>query len=436
MMVGARGSPTVSMTSYPESVRFLYSLGNEIRTVKLGLERIQDLLGTLGNPQRSFRSVHIAGTNGKGSVAAMIASALRTAGRRPGLYTSPHLVEPTERIRVDGKRISEEHFARTFDAVHHAALRMRRLGDLEFHPTYFETVTAMGFVAFRELGVETAVVETGLGGRLDATNALEPELAVITRIDYDHEAWLGNSIEAIAREKAGILKPGVPAVFGPQRPEALAVLRERAAELGIQPVEAASWTVADLELRSDGSRFVLRREGEEIPIVCPLAGAHQIENALTAVTALRELGLGAEEIRRGIARTRWPGRLERVREEPEVILDGAHNPGAMRELAAHIRRFYAGRKVWVLYGSMRDKSLDEIAGILAPVADHIVVTQIDSDRALRPEVLQKLFDHGAVEMATEIEEGLEMVLGAEPEDVVFVTGSLLLVGEVRKRLVG
>ncbi len=424
------------MTSYPESVHFLYSLGNEIRTVKLGLERIRDLLATLGNPQRSFRTVHIAGTNGKGSVAAMVASALRAAGHRTGLYTSPHLVEPTERIRVDGNRISEEHFARTFDAVHHAALRMQRLGDLEFHPTYFETVTAMGFHAFRELGVEIAVVETGLGGRLDATNVIEPELAIVTRIDYDHEAWLGNSIEAIAWEKGGILKSGTPAVFGPQRPEALGILRQRAAELGIHPVEAASWTIHDLELRPDGSRFVLRRNGEEIPIVCPLAGAHQIENALTAVTALKELGLRAEEIRRGIARTRWPGRLERVREEPEVILDGAHNPGAMRELAAHIRRFYGGRKVWLLYGSMRDKSLDEIAGILAPVADHIVLTQIDSDRALRPVVLKKLFDHGAVEMAEDIEDGLEIVLEAAPEDVVFVTGSLLLVGEVRKRLVG
>ncbi len=424
------------MTSYPESVRFLYSLGNEIRTVKLGLERIRELLAALGNPHRSFRSVHVAGTNGKGSVAAMIASSLRAAGYRTGLYTSPHLAEPTERIRVDGKRISEDHFARVFDAVHHAALRMQRLGELEFHPTYFETVTAMGFLAFRELGVEVAVVETGLGGRLDATNVLEPEVAVITRIDYDHEAWLGNSIEAIAREKAGILKAGRPAVFGPQRPEALGVLQERAAELGIRPVEAASWTVHELELRPDGSRLVLRRGDEEIPIVCPLAGAHQIENVLSAVAALRELGIEAGDIRRGIARTRWPGRLERVREGPEVILDGAHNPGAMRELAAHIRRFYTGRKVWVLYGSMRDKSLDEIAGILAPVADHIVVTQIDSDRALRPEVLQKLFDHGAVEMAPDIEEGLEMVLEAAPEDVVFVTGSLLLVGEVRKRLVG
>ena len=424
------------MTSYPESVRFLYSLGNEIRTVKLGLERIRELLAALGNPHRSFRSVHVAGTNGKGSVAAMIASSLRAAGYRTGLYTSPHLAEPTERIRVDGKRISEDHFARVFDAVHHAALRMQRLGELEFHPTYFETVTAMGFLAFRELGVEVAVVETGLGGRLDATNVLEPEVAVITRIDYDHEAWLGNSIEAIAGEKAGILKAGRPAVFGPQRPEALEVLEERAAELGIRPVEAASWTVHELELRPDGSRLVLRRGDEEIPIVCPLAGAHQIENVLSAVAALRELGIEAGDIRRGIARTRWPGRLERVREGPEVILDGAHNPGAMRELAAHIRRFYTGRKVWVLYGSMRDKSLDEIAGILAPVADHIVVTQIDSDRALRPEVLQKLFDHGAVEMAPDIEEGLEMVLEAAPEDVVFVTGSLLLVGEVRKRLVG
>ncbi len=422
------------MTTYPDSVRYLYSLGNEIRTIKLGLDRVRTLLGALGDPHQSFRSVHIAGTNGKGSTAAMISSALQQAGGRTGLYTSPHLIEPTERIQVNGAPVSPEQFSGAFDEVHNVAERLHHRGELEAHPTYFETVTAMAFLLFRQLGVETAVLETGLGGRLDATNVVQPELCVITRVDYDHEAWLGNSIEAIAGEKAGILKPGAPAVFAPQRPEARRVLEDRAGELGIRFTDVSEWRAEELLLECFGSSFLACRGEEQFPVECPLGGSHQVENTLTAVAALRELDLDCSAIQRGVVAARWPGRLERMRAQPEIVLDGAHNPNGIRALAGHIRRFYRGRKVWVIFGSMRDKSLDEMAGVLAGAADRVILTRIDSHRALRTEVLERLFHDTPVQTARDIDQALDMAAHAAAEDAVFITGSLLLVGEARRRL--
>src|SRR5580700_10455334 len=237
--------------SYPDSVRFLYALGNEIKTVKLGLDRIRKVLDALGNPQRAYRVVHVAGTNGKGSTCAMIESALRAAGVRTGLFTSPHLQEPTERIQIDGIPVTPEQFQRAFQVVHETAEGL----DLDCHPTYFETVTAMGFWLFRELRVETVVVEVGLGGRLDSTNVVQPALTVITPIDFDHEAYLGHTIEAIAGEKAGILKPGIPAVFARQRPEAARVLESRAVELHVPVTHAEDFEIRDLHVDARGSRF-------------------------------------------------------------------------------------------------------------------------------------------------------------------------------------
>ena len=423
------------MTTYPDSVRYLYSLGNEVRTIKLGLDRIEALLGELGNPHHAFRSVHIAGTNGKGFVSAMIASGLRAAGIRTGLYTSPHLMEPTERIQVDGEPVGTEQFVRAFDMVHQTAERMYRHHELETHPTYFETVTAMGFVLFRELGVKRAVVETGLGGRLDATNSLRPELCVITRIDYDHEAYLGNSLEAIAGEKAGILKPATPAVFAAQRPEAFEVLVARAAALGVRVHNAADWTVLNSDVGADGSRFTTTLDGPHYSVECPLAGAHQIENSLAALPALLELGVEPRQALRGIAETRWPGRLETVSRSPHIVLDGAHNPGGIRALANYIREFYRDRRIWIIYGSMRDKSLDEIAGVLSPLASHVIVTNPGSHRALRAEVLHRIFEHSSVQIASSVKEALSLASAAAPDDAVFVTGSLILVGEARRLLV-
>ncbi len=404
--------------TYPDSVRFLYALGNEIKTAKLGLDRIRAVLAALGDPQSAYRVVHVAGTNGKGSTCAMIETGLRTAGIRTGLFTSPHLIEPTERIRIDGIPATPEQFQRAFDMVHNCAEGL----DLDCHPTYFETVTAMAFWLFRELSVETAVVETGLGGRLDATNVVQPALTVITPIDFDHEAYLGHTLEAIAGEKAGILKPGVPAVFARQRPEAAAVLEARAEELGVTVRRAEDFEIRDLQIDSRGSRFS--------GIVCPLAGEHQIDNAVTAALSLQALGIAPD----GIAATHWPGRLEYVAPNPDILLDGAHNPAGARALARYLERFFPGRRIWMIYGAMRDKAVEEVAGILFPLASELIFPALDSSRALRPEALVELAGRG--QPAANIKEAMDILKRQAKQedlsdDLVVITGSLVLAGEAR-----
>jgi dihydrofolate synthase/folylpolyglutamate synthase len=400
--------------TYPDSVRFLYALGNEIKTAKLGLDRIRAVLASLGDPQNSFRSIHVAGTNGKGSTCAMIDAGLRTAGVRTGLFTSPHLIEPTERIVIDGMPVTPRQFERAFDAVHKAAGEL----DPDSHPTYFETVTAMGFWLFREMRVETAVVETGLGGRLDATNILDPVLTVITPIDFDHEAYLGGTIEAIAAEKAGILKPGVAAIFARQRPEAQSILDQRAAELKVPVKYTRDFEVRDLHLTARGSEFS--------NLKCPLAGEHQVENAIAAALALESLHVSPQGIENAI----WPGRLEQISPNPDIILDGAHNPAGARALARYLERFYANRKIWIVYGAMRDKAVDEIAGILFPLASELILTAPDNARALRPEALHEIAGRGHI--SPDISAALDRVrAGASEDDVIIITGSLFLVGEAR-----
>ncbi len=417
--------------NYPESVRFLYALGNEIKTAKLGLERVSALLERLGNPHRSAGFVHVAGTNGKGSVCAMIESGLRAAGLRTGLFTSPHLSEPTERIRIDGRPVGADLFAGAFDRVHAAAEGMLAHGELDLHPTYFETVTAMAFLLFRDLQVDTAVLEVGLGGRLDATNVVLPVLCVITPVDYDHETFLGKSLESIAAEKAGILKRGVPVVVAAQRPDVEAFLEMRAAEAGAPVFRSAGWRASELELYTRGSRFLA--DGPlTLRIECPLAGEHQVANALTAIAALHALGIQAQAIEEGLRQARWPGRLELVAERPDIILDGAHNPAGARALAAHIERFYNGRRVWLIYGAMRDKAIAEMTGIVGPHAHEFVLTAPSQSRALRPEAMRALIDHPSIHTANTLPEAFALVRReAGPEDVVFVTGSLFLVAEAR-----
>ncbi len=400
--------------TYPDSVRFLYALGNEIKTAKLGLDRIHAVLAALNNPQNSFRSIHVAGTNGKGSTCAMIDAGLRAAGIRTGLFTSPHLIEPTERIVIDGMPVTPRQFEQAFDVVHKVATEL----DLDFHPTYFETVTAMAFWLFRELRVETAVIETGLGGRLDATNVLNPILTVITPIDFDHEAYLGGTIEAIAGEKAGILKQGVPAIFARQRPEAKKVLDRRVAELHISVKRTEEYEVRDLHVTARGSHFS--------GINVPLAGEHQVENAIAAAMALESLGVPPQGIEQAI----WPGRLEHISPNPDIILDGAHNPAGARALARYLERFYAGRKIWLIYGAMRDKSVDEIAGILFPLASRVILTAPNNARALRPEALAELTDRASIapDILTALQQARKEI---SENDLIVITGSLFLVGEAR-----
>ena len=416
--------------NYPDSVRFLYTLGNEVKTAKLGLERIGFLLEALGNPQHAFRIVHVAGTNGKGSTCAMIESGLRAAGYRTGLFTSPHLVEPTERIQIAGRPVGAVQFAAAFDQVHACAEKLLRLERIDLHPTYFESVTAMAMVVFRECGVEIPVLEVGLGGRLDATNVVTPELCVVTPVDFDHEAYLGKSLESIAWEKAGILKPGARAVFAQQRAEAEGVLEARAAALGVAVTHSSEVAISGVTLHARGGDFLW----DGLPVSCPLAGEHQVENARTAIAALWQLGVAPEAIRQGIAQTAWPGRLERVGVNPEIILDGAHNPASARALADYLDRFYEPRRVWLIYGAMRDKAVEEMAAILFPRAGHVIVTAPAQSRALRPESIRDLADHGDIRVAANIHAALALAAEASPEDTIFVTGSLFLVGEARALL--
>jgi dihydrofolate synthase/folylpolyglutamate synthase len=258
---------------------------------------------------------------------------------------------------------------------------------------------------------------------------------VITPIDFDHEAFLGRSLEAIAGEKAGILKAGAPAVFARQRTEVAAVLELRAAQLSIAVGRTEAWTIDNLELDARGSRFLLSGE-RELEIVCPLAGEHQVENAAVATVALMRLGTGEAAIREGIASTHWPGRLERVSEDPEIIVDGAHNPSGARALAAYIARFYAGRRVRLIYGAMRDKAIDEISGILFPEAEQVIVTAPQQARAMSPEAIHQVAEHRDLRTAASLGEALAMAReGASAEEVIFITGSLFLVAEARELLV-
>ncbi len=423
--------------TFADTVRFLFSLGHQLKVVKWDLERMRVLLGALGDPHLEGRFIHVAGTNGKGSTCAMIESALRADGLRTGLYTSPHLITPRERIVIEGQMFSESGWTSVFEEVHGASERLLAAEAIAAHPSFFETVTAMAFLAFARAGVEIVVLETGLGGRLDATNVVErPEVTVITPIDFDHEAFLGSSIESIAAEKAGILKVGSPAVFAAQRPEALRVLEDRALDLDVAVKHSSAWRVEGLVSDRYGSRFTLVAD-EEIPIECPLAGAHQVENARTAVAALALIGVPAAAIRTGdCGSVRWPGRLERVPGQLDVILDGAHNPAGARALAGYIREFFAGEPVRIIFGAMRDKAVDEVTNTLFPLAKEIILTAPDQPRALNPAALAEVVTASAgtlVRVADSVRAALEMAaeLNRARPMTTFVTGSLFMVGEAR-----
>ncbi len=391
--------------TFEESIRFLYSLGNELKTAKFGLENITALLERLGNPERKARFVHVAGTNGKGSTCAMIEAGLRTAGHRTGLYTSPHLSSPTERIQVAGKPISEERFGQAFDIVHAEAKRM------PLHPTYFETITAMAFVVFAQ-DAEIVVLETGLGGRLDATNVVIPELSVITPIDFDHETFLGYTLPEIAAEKAGIFKPDIPGLTANQHPEVMEVLeRHRPLRKGTE------WPFRNLRVERWGSHF----EAGPYSLNCPLAGAHQAENARTAAMALDTLGVDAS----GIQVAQWPGRLERI--APGVILDGAHNPAGVRALVAYIEEFFAGERLQLIFGAMRDKDVAQMVHRLFPLFEEVILTVPNQPRSLRAAEIAAMAPHPNVRLTENVAEARALAHGT-----TFVSGSLFLVAEARE----
>jgi dihydrofolate synthase/folylpolyglutamate synthase len=434
--------------NYDAAVRYLLSLGRELAAptqaaaAKFDLENIRILAERLGRPERAYPSIHIAGTNGKGSTAAFLESILRHAGYRTGLYTSPHLERINERIRIQGEEISDEAFAAVFSGLQALIEKLLAEGKLRAHPTFFECVTAVAFQAFAQSGIEAGIFEVGLGGRLDATNILEPAVAVITRIDFDHENFLGHSLREIASEKAGILKPGIPVIVAPQQPEARAAILARAQEAGAPVIETdEAFRIADDSLedgyvRANAVEVATRKK---LRIAPQLAGRFQLQNALNAAAVGRLLQskgwrLPEEAIEEGIASAEWPGRMERLGRSPDVYLDGAHNPGAAHELAEFLRQGFAGRRVRLLFGALRDKAVDEIAGIVFPLADEVVFTEPRTSRAISAAQLAEIAGHHAARFSIvqDAEEAFEGAFAKSgPDDALFVTGSLYLVGQIR-----
>ena len=436
---------------YAAATRYLISLGNEVRAstadtvyaAKLGLENITVLLDDLGRPQDAYPSVLVAGTNGKGSVAAMLDAVLRAAGLRSGLYTSPHLVEITERIQLAGSPIPPAEFSELFTTLQARIERLLAAGRLRFHPTYFECLTAMAMEYFRRQQCELVVLEVGMGGRLDATNVATPRLAVITQIDFDHERFLGNTIATIASEKAGIIKPGIVVVSTASHPEAAEVIRARARQQGARLMETWQELSAE-EISSAEGRYRFRacdRAGLALPVAPSLRGRHQIANALAVVAAARELArlgypVSDHSIQQGLATADWPGRLELLQETPPVYLDGAHNPAGARALVRFWEESFPKRRILLVYGAMRDKAVAEISEILFPRAAAVILTQPRQFRAAAPETIQNLTSQ--LNPCISIEHSPETALAAAiamagPQDVIFVTGSLYLVGDIKRR---
>jgi len=434
--------------NYEAAVRYLLTLGKELAAptqataAKFDLENITVLAERLGRPDRAYPSVHIAGTNGKGSTAAFLESILRHADFRTGLNTSPHLERINERIRVNGEEISDELFAETFTRLHSLIEELLAAHKLRAHPTYFECITALAFEAFARARVEFGVFEVGLGGRLDATNIVAPVVSIITRIDFDHENFLGHSLKEIASEKAGILKPHVPVVAAAQRPEARKVILERANELAC-PVLDPSEAFRIEEESAQGGFFRARvteiSSGTVSQIAPSLPGRFQLENALNALAAVRYLQqrgyrISNEAITDGIARAAWPGRLEKLQSSPDIYLDGAHNPGAARELAAFLEQNFADRKIWLIYGALRDKAVDEVAGQLFQHATEVIFTEPRTSRAISAARLAEIASHHASSftVVSSAEQALDLALSeAAPNDAIFITGSLYLVGQLR-----
>lgn len=412
-----------------------------LHTIKLGLDEVRGLLDVLGRPEEALLTVHVAGTNGKGSVCAMLAGMLESAGFRTGLYTSPHLVRFNERIRVQGQDISDAELSARMDEVEEAVGRRAHPGR---NVTFFEFTTALAFAHFRRAGVQIAVVETGMGGRLDATNVVTPLVSVITPIGLDHCAWLGDTLEQIAGEKAGIIKPARPVVLGgPQPPEALAVLQRAAQDLGAPCTLAwESVSVRRLKQSLSGQRIAVETQDVALgPFDLPLPGRHQLDNVATAVAAM---GVVAEAcgvplpapavLAKGLASIRWPARLQLVHEQPPVLLDGAHNPAAAAVLAASIRELAGKRPVALVCGFLADKDAVGFLRALAPRADAAWLVPAEGERAMAMPAMQAAARTAGcrADEAASVTDALALAQSwAEARGgVVLVCGSLYLAGAV------
>lgn len=428
----------MSTDHYTAALNYLYSLGNEVLAMKLGLDSVSALLERLGNPHTSFPSAIVAGTNGKGSVATMIASIARRAGLKTGLYTSPHLVSIEERISVDDRPIDRARFAQLTARVRDAAEALVDDGTLPAPPTFFEHITAIAFLEFAARGVDLAVLEVGLGGRLDATNVVAPLVAAVTPISLDHQQYLGDTIAKIAAEKAAVIKPGARAVIAHQPTEALDPLMNRCFACDVLPMFAGEPEVH----HSEAGRFTFSYETEidrYERITLGLRGRHQIENAIVAIHAaealrLSGLGIARNAIVDGLAEADWAGRLEMVLSSPPMLLDGAHNASGAATLRSYLDEF-CHCPVTLVFGAMQDKDIGQIAAELFPSVKSVVVTRIDQPRSADPVALASRFptvDGSAPIVAQTVDEALSWALHVTPRDgLICVAGSLYLVGEVK-----
>ena len=437
-------------TTYDEALNYLYRFTDYERMAKprdaatsaFGLARMNQLLAFLENPGANLRVVHIAGTKGKGSTAAMTAAMLQRAGARVGLYTSPHVESVRERIMVNGTWIAEDRVVAHLNRMYPYLQESLKTNE-KYTPTFFEIFTAMAFADFLGEGVDFAVLEVGLGGRLDATNVVTPAVCAITRIGYDHTDKLGDTLTLIASEKAGILKPGVPAVVAPQEPEALAAIRQRARNLGV-PLHLVGQEIA---LAEAGACFTVATPRRRYPhLAVPLVGQHQHVNAAVAIGLAEEAAeatpwrLTPEAAREGLAALRWRARIETIAERPRVIVDGAHNVDSARTLMATLTGEFAFRRVLFVIGIAMDKDVDAFLREVLPRASFVVFTRSQNPRAAVPDdLVRRARAICGVEAAACEPPGAALALArsrAEPDDLVCVTGSFYIAGEVLDALRG
>lgn len=430
--------------SYGDTVQYLFNL--QKFGIKFGLDNISRLMSALGDPHKSFFSVHVAGTNGKGSTSAIIASVLKSAGFRVGLFTSPHLISFTERIRIDGAMITES------DVVNLAGEIREIVSGLEdFSPTFFEVVTALAMLYFKRKKIDIAVIEVGMGGRLDATNIILPEVSVITGISHDHKDFLGDTLNEIAREKAGIIKERIPVVMSSQTSEVMEIIKEKTVESNAELFSyGKDFSSALNEETISGIRFDYYEGGAPVirDLFLPLTGEHQMQNASIAIKAamilLMQRGNNISSntihqfIRDGLNNVKWPGRLELIHEDPPVVIDGAHNPAAAVALSAALKKVFLKKykTIILILGIMADKDLNGTMGPLLPLASEIIFTSPAYSRAAAPEQLAHVagslgFNNFRIEPS--VKDALDRAM-KQRDSLILVTGSFYTIGEAKEAL--
>jgi len=447
--------------SYEAAIARMFALGHELAQTpshKFDLTHMRVLLEALEHPEKKFPALLIAGTNGKGSTAATLASVLQASGYKTGLYTSPHLVRINERIRIDGAAIADNEFALIHDLVDRTAERLVTESELPWHPSFFEMLTAIAFEYFSRERIDIAVLEVGMGGRLDATNVVEPRLSVITDIALDHQKFLGDTLAEIAREKVGILRAKVPVVTLPQTPEANDVIGNAILALDAKAVSAvpfvppvspnsAQYLVPSTHEKTGCvSRYPLQVMGKEITVETPLVGRHQLRNLALAIAAAEELSrarfpaITAATIETGIRETRWPGRfqvLSATADHPEIVFDVAHNPAGAWALRSTLSAAYEDRPLVFVFGAMRDKAVGEMAEILFPLAERVIATHVENPRAATAAEIREAAVRVAVDIvdAPDVPSALAQARAAAgTRGLVVVTGSIYIVGEAMRTL--